>query len=182
MPAPGRWYERSPHFSGYLGPVSGCDLVVPAEAVVGLEDFIKDQKNKIASGDLEPRWKIPKRKHLGSGTLAELPAGIITEVSQGPGSSVGRDPASRVHTWRMVWLVTQQISAETGLQESAQMGFEKVPASLPALPHHYQGALLLGSEQCCSKHSLRISCVSFPDVHKPGPCWPSCSVTTKGQS
>lgn len=33
----------------------GCDLVAPAEAVVSLEEFIKDQGDRIASGDLQPR-------------------------------------------------------------------------------------------------------------------------------
>lgn len=31
----------------------GCDLVAPA--VVSLEEFIKDQGHRIASGDLQPR-------------------------------------------------------------------------------------------------------------------------------
>lgn len=33
--------------------MSGCDLV--AEAVVSLQEFIKDQGNRMVSGDLQPR-------------------------------------------------------------------------------------------------------------------------------
>lgn len=129
------------------------------------------------------RWKIPKRIHLGSGTLTEPLVRRVAEVSRGPDISVWR-----VHTWKMIWLETQQLSAETGLQESAQMCLGKIPESLPAPPHHYQRALYQGSvvpsiaqeSPVCPQEPSRHG--SPPDVHTPGPCWPSCSVITKGQS